>query len=65
MTLAAALVWLIYYRQAVQMRHRQQEDARRRAEGLPVPARDAQNGGLFPQPGDPAFPGWVAGGIGL
>lgn len=54
--LAAALVWLIYYRQARQLAHRRAEEARI---GQPGPAR-----GLFPAPDDPAFRDWVAGGIG-
>jgi SEL1 protein len=65
--LAAALVWLIYYRQQRQVAHRRQEEvARAQQAGQPdaVPQQLQQDGGLFPQPGDPAFPQWVAGGIG-
>lgn len=65
MVLAAALVWLIYYRQAAQLAHRRREEDRLRAAGQPVPlAPEPGEGGFFPPPGDPAFPGWVAGGVG-
>lgn len=63
MVLAAALVWLIYYRQARQMVHRRAEQERLRQAGLPVPAIPADNG-VFPGPGDPAALDWVARGIG-
>jgi len=65
--LAAALVWLIYYRQQRQLAHRRQEEvARAQQAGQPglVPQQQPQDEGLFPPPGDPAFPEWVAGGIG-
>lgn len=63
MVLAAALVWLIYYRQARQMVHRRAEQERLRRAGLPVPVVPADNG-AFPAPGDPAALDWAAGGIG-
>lgn len=63
-SLAATLVWLIYYRQQRQLAHRQGEEAARAQQaGQQVP-EPQQDRGLFPQPGDPAFPEWVAGGIG-
>lgn len=67
LTLAGALVFLIYYRQQRQLgahgrnggdAARQQEDEQRDH------GQQAQDGGLFPQPGDPDFGQWVAGGIG-
>jgi SEL1 protein len=66
-TLAAALVWLIYYRQQRQLAHRRQEEvarARQAGEPGPLPPQQQQDGGFFPAPGNPAFPDWVAGGIG-
>jgi SEL1 protein len=66
-TLAAALVWLIYYRQQRQLAHRRQEEvARAQQAGQPEPVLPQQQPevGLFPPPGDVAFPGWMAGGIG-
>lgn len=65
--LAAALIWLVYYRQQRQLAHRRQEEvARAQQAGQPAPVQQQQepNEGLFPQVGDPAFPQWVAGGIG-
>lgn len=65
--LAATLVFLIYYRQQRQLAHRrgEREDAARAQGELPAVGGDeAQPGGLFPQPGDPAFNDWAAGGIG-
>ena len=66
--LAAALVFLIYYRQQRQLAHRRGEDAAR-AQQDGQPAGDGQqphqqDRGMFPQPGDPEFGQWVAGGIG-
>lgn len=65
--LAAALVFLIVYRQ-------QRQEAHQRGEGLVAPANAQQNvqpvngevpnRGLFPQPGDANFNDWVAGGVG-
>jgi SEL1 protein len=66
MGLAAALVFLIYYRQQHQLAQRQNQEAagvpgQPAAEQQPAQPRD---GGLFPQPGDPEFGQWVAGGVG-
>ncbi len=63
--LAAALVFLIYYRQQHQLAHRRQEEAANGQNGA-VPEGQAQqeDRGLFPQQGDPEFNQWVAGGIG-
>ena len=66
--LAAALVFLIYYRQQRQLAHRQNEAARAQPEGQEAVAGEQPQApgerGLFPQPGDPAFGQWVAGGVG-
>lgn len=61
--LAAALIGLIYYRQQRQQAHRQGQEAQNGAvpEGQP---QQGAGGGLFPQPGDPEFGQWVAGGVG-
>ena len=73
--LLAALAWLIYYRQ-----QQQRVAEERRRDGLEIqPAANLQNqqqqpqqpaghpagdGGFFPQPGDPNWNAWVAGGVG-
>ncbi|KAJ0386007.1 hypothetical protein COL922a_005270 [Colletotrichum nupharicola] len=70
--LALSLVLLLYYRQQRQQQHRREEEARRRQEqqnqqGQPAPApapAAQQDQGLFPQPGNPEWNNWVAGGIG-
>ena len=65
--LAAALVFLIYYRQQHQLAHRQNEAARAQPEEQAVEGQQqeaAGERGLFPQPGDPDFAPWVAGGVG-
>lgn len=67
--LAAALVFLVYYRQARQLAHRQNQAAAAQQHGQePVEEQqqpaEADRVGLFPQPGDPAFGQWVAGGVG-
>jgi SEL1 protein len=67
--LAAALVFLIYYRQQHQLAHRRGEEAARARQQGEQAAPEAQqpqpeDRGLFPQPGDPEFQQWVAGGIG-
>ena len=68
--LAAALVFLIYYRQQHQLAHRRGEEAARAQRGGQA-AQDGQDQqaqqedrGLFPQPEDPEFGQWVAGGVG-
>lgn len=66
--LAAALVFLIYYRNQAQAAARREQEARARQGGQPVAAQvpepQGQDRGLFPQPGDPEFGQWVAGGVG-
>ena len=66
--LAAALVVLIWYRQQHQQAHRREEEAARAGQGdQAVPAQNGQqqaDRGVFPQPGDPEFGQWVAGGVG-
>ncbi|EME46387.1 hypothetical protein DOTSEDRAFT_51887 [Dothistroma septosporum NZE10] len=68
--LVAALAWLIYYRQ-----QQQRAAEQRRREGVEAPQQAQQQQaqpqpgqqpdvGVFPQPGDPAWNDWVAGGIG-
>lgn len=60
--LAAALVFLIVYRQQRQEAHRRGEQP---ANAQQQPANgEVQNGGLFPQPGDANFNDWAAGGVG-
>lgn len=67
--LAAALVFLIYYRQQHQLAHRRNQDNAAAqegdqavvAEGLPPQQGDR---GLFPEPGDPEFDNWLVGGVG-
>ncbi|KAH8813286.1 ubiquitin-protein ligase-like protein Sel1/Ubx2 [Xylogone sp. PMI_703] len=61
--LAAALVFLVYYRQQRQAMHRREEARAQGAQGM----NDQQalgDRGFFPQPGDPEFNQWVVGGIG-
>ncbi|KAF9875858.1 ubiquitin-protein ligase sel1 [Colletotrichum karsti] len=70
--LALSLVLLLYYRQQRQQQHRQEEEARRRQEqqnqqgqaAAPAPVAPQQDQGMFPQPGNPEWNNWVAGGIG-
>ena len=72
MGLAAALIFLVYYRQQHQLAHRQNEEAARGQQGGQAaqqgqqaqPAQPQEDRGLFPQPGDPEFGQWIAGGIG-
>ncbi|KAF7560906.1 hypothetical protein G7046_g3233 [Stylonectria norvegica] len=61
--ITGVLIFLLYWRQRMQQRHLQAEDARRREEGLPprVPAENARPAGDGP-------PGWPAvghGGVGM
>lgn len=66
LTLAGALVFLIYYRQQRQLaahglneaNGEGQQENQQLAQGQP------QDRGLFPQIGDPEFGQWVAGGVG-
>jgi SEL1 protein len=69
LTLAGALVFLIYYRQQRQLGGRgrngangggQEQNDGQAAQGQQQP----QDRGLFPQPGDPEFGQWIAGGVG-
>lgn len=64
--LAGALVGLIYYRQQRQLAHRRVQEAEAAQNGAPHDGQPQaqQDIGLFPQPGDPAFGQWVAGGVG-
>lgn len=66
LTLAGALVFLIYYRQQRQLAHgRNEADGAGEQENAQVAQRQQpQDRGLFPQPGDPDFRQWVAGGVG-
>lgn len=72
--MVAGLAWLIYYRQqqqrAAEQRRRQgQEDGQQgpavaqNEQQPPVPGQQP-DGGFFPQPGDPNWNAWVAGGVG-
>ena len=61
-TLVASLGILLYYRQQRQQQaQRREEEAGRQQQGA-QPAQ--QERGLFPQPGDPDFANWIAGGVG-
>lgn len=68
--LAAALAALVWYRQlrAAEQRRRQalQEQGMQQVLGQPAqaPQGEQHDRGLFPQPGDPAFNDWIAGGVG-
>tara|TARA_R110002003_G_scaffold228_3_gene16597 strand:- start:15259 stop:15660 length:402 start_codon:yes stop_codon:yes gene_type:complete len=73
LALSGALAFLLYYRA---QRQRRQEEERRRQEqqqqqlnhGVPAAPQQQpqqqQDRGLFPNPNDPEFLNWVAGGIG-
>jgi SEL1 protein len=65
--LAGALVFLLYYRQQRALAHRRNEEAaagHQEAQAAPQGQQPQEDRGLFPQPGDPNFNDWVAGGIG-
>lgn len=69
LALSGALAFLLYYR--AQRQRRQEEERRRQGEqqqhlnqGAPGVAPPVQDRGLFPQPNDPDFMNWIAGGIG-
>jgi SEL1 protein len=62
--LAAALVFLIYYRQQRQLAHRREDDNARAQQGEQNQQPQHEDRGLFPQPGEPDFAQWVAGGVG-
>jgi SEL1 protein len=68
-SLAAALAVLVMYRRRRQEeRDRQQRQHGNNAAAGNVQQQNAnahqQDRGLFPQPGDPEFPGWAVGGVG-
>lgn len=58
--LAATLLILVYVRQ---QRNRQRENAGA-AGGVPGVPPGGDDRGMFPQPGQPEFAQWVAGGVG-
>lgn len=75
LALSGALAFLLYYR--TQRQRRQEEERRRQQEqqaqlnqGIPIlqqqqaQAEPQQDRGLFPNPNDPEFMNWVAGGVG-
>lgn len=70
--LAAALAFLVYYRQNRQANHnRDQQQGQRQgqqdqapANGQPLLPGQQPDGGFFPPRDDPGFAGWVAGGVG-
>ncbi|KAK4866401.1 hypothetical protein LT330_008333 [Penicillium expansum] len=63
--LAAALLVLVYFRQQQQQRNRQNQNANANANADPQNGNgNANDRGFFPQPGDPDFGQWVAGGVG-
>ncbi|KAI9817118.1 MAG: ERAD-associated protein [Pycnora praestabilis] len=70
--LAGALAFLVYYRHQRQLLHRRAAHGQGRGQpqGQGEQAAQAQgqgrvqDGGFFPQPGDPDFNQWVAGGVG-
>lgn len=59
--LAATLLVLIFFRQQ-QQRNRQNDNANQN--GNANANANANDRGFFPQPGDPEFAQWVAGGVG-
>jgi SEL1 protein len=67
LALSGALAFLLYYRA---QRQRRQEEERRRVEeqqrqlGGNGGAAPREDRGVFPNPGDPEFLNWVAGGVG-
>lgn len=63
-TLAGALVFLIYYRQQRQLAAAHGGNQQQGGNQQAPPGQEAQDRGLFPQPGDPEFGQWVAGGVG-
>ena len=70
--LAATLAFLVYYRQQRQLQNQRivdvvpGVDAQRNAAVAPGPVPGANEGerGFFPNPGDPDWDQWVAGGVG-
>ena len=63
--LAATLAFLVYYRNQRAAEHRQRNAQQGDAPGQAPGAQQGQGDrGVFPQPGDPDFMNWAAGGIG-
>jgi SEL1 protein len=62
--LAGALVVLIYWRQQHQLRHRGEQQAVGAQQGQQNGQPQQEDRGVFPQPGDPDFNAWLAGGVG-
>lgn len=60
-TLAATLLVLVYIRQ---QRNRQRPNENGANQGAAAGAGDGNDRGFFPQPGEPEFGQWAAGGIG-
>ena len=69
-SLAAALAFLVYYRQQRQTNHQRELQRQQGQAGVPAPPGQQPlpgqqpDGGFFPPPGDPNFGQWVAGGVG-
>ncbi len=62
--LAVVLLGLIYYRQQRAQAHQRNEGAANANANGADAEQPVQGGGLFPQPGQPGFNDWVAGGVG-
>lgn len=75
--LAGALAFLVYYRQQRQNSHRREMERQQQQQQGGQPADQQQppnqepplpgqqpDGGFFPQPGDPNYGQWIAGGVG-
>ena len=62
--LAAALAFLVYYRQQRQRRVAEQGGQQVQVQGQVMLPGQQADGGFFPPQGDPAFGDWVAGGVG-
>lgn len=65
-SLAAALVFLVLYRQQRQQAARRREEGERghQPQNQGQAPQQQPQGGFFPQPGDPEFGQWAAGGVG-
>jgi SEL1 protein len=61
LALSGALAFLLYYRAQRQQR---QEAERQRQQQQQQQQQPAADRGMFPNPGDPEFMNWVAGGVG-
>lgn len=70
LALSGALAFMLYYRAQRQRRQeeqrRQQEQAQQLNQGVPVAQQPPpqEDRGMFPNPNDPEFLNWVAGGVG-